>query len=73
MLPGAASVERLAGELATADFLLLTTRYDGWNEPNASMSYEADVASQVVAERFCKRSERGNYALLERCDRTPAR
>jgi hypothetical protein len=53
----------LAGELRTADYLLLTSRWDQWNEPNASSDYGSDAPSQVVDRLFSPVARRGSYVL----------
>lgn len=60
--------DRLAKEISSADWLALTSFYDDWNEPNASMSYASDELNLLVEERFCKVADHGSYQLLSRCD-----
>jgi hypothetical protein len=55
MDPGLADQEgsRLADDVASADWLLLTNFWTGWYEPNASSNFGSDQPNQVVADRFC--------------------
>ncbi len=59
----------LAADVASADWLILTNFWTGWNEPNASSIRGSDVPNQVVADQFCLV---GNYEealvlLYRRC------
>ena len=55
MDPGLADREGsgLADDIATADFLVLTNIWTGWNEPNASDEHLSDEHNQAVADNFC--------------------
>ena len=71
MDPGIADREgsRLADDVASADWLILTNFWTGWFEPNASSIRGSDAPNQVVAEQFCLV---GNYEdalvlLYQRC------
>jgi len=73
MDPGLADQEgsRLADDVATADWLVLTNFWTGWYEPNASSTFGSDAPNQVVADHFC---QVGNYLdalvlLYHRCDK----
>ncbi|MFZ4718067.1 MAG: hypothetical protein ACOYMR_01495 [Ilumatobacteraceae bacterium] len=73
MDPGLADNEgsRLADDVASADWLILTNFWTGWFEPNASSTFGGDAPNQVVADRFCLE---GNYLdalvlLYHRCDK----
>ncbi|MEO5723002.1 MAG: hypothetical protein ABIQ39_03740, partial [Ilumatobacteraceae bacterium] len=44
---------RLATDVASADWLVLTNFWTGWYEPNASSHFGSDAANQVVANQFC--------------------
>jgi hypothetical protein len=57
----------LARDLRGADVLILTARYDDWDEPNASSELGSTAPSNVVERRFCLRAREGSYRLLERC------
>ena len=55
MDPGLANEEgsRLADDVASADWLILTRYWSGWIEPNDSVVFGSDAPNQVVEERFC--------------------
>jgi hypothetical protein len=55
MDPGLANAEgsRLADDVASADWLILTRYWSGWIEPNDSVIFGSDLPNQVVEERFC--------------------
>ena len=59
----------LAGELRRADWLILTSAWDDWNEPNESSKLGSSEPNDVVRSKFCLRSESGEYRLYERCRR----
>ena len=69
MNPGLAN--RLGGnlpvELASADVLVLTDRFDGWSEPNASVRAGDPDASAVVAGRFCDVAGTATWRVLTPC------
>lgn len=73
MDPGLANREgsRLADDVASADWLILTRFWSQWIEPNDSIVFGSDVPNQIVEERFCLR---GSYQvdlarIYERCER----
>ena len=72
MDPGLADREGsgLADDIATADCLLLTNFWTGWNEPNASDEYLSDEHNQAVADNFCLvgQYEDNLVLLFERCE-----
>lgn len=72
MDPGLADAEGsgLADDIATADFLVLTNIWTGWNEPNASDLHLSDEGNQAVADHFCliERYQDNLVLLYERCD-----
>ncbi len=72
MDPGLADAEGsgLADDIATADFLVLTNIWTGWNEPNASDLHLSQEGNQAVADGFClvERYEDNLVLLFERCD-----
>ena len=72
MNPGVANRDGsgLAQEIASANFLLLSSRYGDWDEPNRSMQAGSDAANSVVARQFCEQRRYGHWRLLTRC--TPA-
>lgn len=75
MDPGLANAEDspLADELLTADWVILTSLWAGWYEPNASMEFGSDAPNQVIRDHFCEVGswESGLVRLLRRCDATP--
>jgi hypothetical protein len=44
---------RLADDVASADWVLLTNFWTGWYEPNSSSTFGSDAPNRVVADRFC--------------------
>jgi hypothetical protein len=60
----------LADDIATADFLVLTNIWTGWNEPNASGDFLSNEHNEAVAEHFCllDRFEDNLVLLFERCE-----
>ena len=71
MNPGTANREGsgLADELRKADWLILSSEWDGWNEPNESSKPGPAEPIEVVRDDFCLRLERREYRMYERCDR----
>ncbi len=67
--PGTAnrSGSSLASDLERTDVLLLTTRYDDWNEPNQSRRLGSRAPSAVVAHRFCQIAKSGTYTVFRKC------
>ncbi len=57
---------RLAEDIASADVLVLTDRYDAWTEPKASARDGPDAPNAVVRERFGLRAMHGAYAIYTR-------
>ena len=49
---------RLADDVASADWLVLTRFWSGWIEPNESVAFGPDKPNQVVEDNFCLR---GSY------------
>jgi hypothetical protein len=49
---------RLADDVASADWLVLTRFWSGWIEPNESVAFGPDVPNQIVEDNFCLR---GSY------------
>ncbi len=73
MDPGLANAprSRLASDVASSDWVILTGFWDGWREPNRSMNFGSDVPNQVLHDDFC---EVGNYQtglvrLFHRCNK----
>jgi hypothetical protein len=72
MDPGVANEEgsKLAGEVEKADFLVLSSVWDNWVEPNDSREVGSNKPNEIVARDFCRiGSYRDQYDLYERCDR----
>ena len=57
----------LARQLASADFLILTSAYDVWGEPNASRDYGSSAPNRIVRRDFCERGHYGLFRVLQRC------
>lgn len=68
MDPGSANApsSRLAADVATADVLFLSSRYENWNEPNASMLYGPDAANETVRSLFVPVARHGSYFIYVR-------
>lgn len=62
---------RLASDVASADWVLLTNFWTGWYEPNASIEFGSDEPNRIVAERFCLVGSYENALVLlyRRCER----
>jgi len=71
MDPGLANAEgsRLAADVASADFVLLTGLWAGWLEPNSSMDFGSGAPNEVINSTFCEvgRWEGEQAVLYERC------
>jgi hypothetical protein len=69
MNPGVANRpgSRLAADIATAQWLILSRRYAMWNEPNGSVVAGSDAPNKVVAKDFCVTNRQGPYEILRRC------
>ena len=71
MDPGLANAEgsSLAGDVASADFVILTGLWAGWSEPNASMDFGSDAPNEVIRDEFCvvDRWEDDQAVLYEHC------
>jgi hypothetical protein len=71
MDPGIANAEGspLAGEVASADWVLLTGFWAGWREPNTSMDFGPDAPNEVVRTQFClvQSFENDLVQLYHRC------
>jgi hypothetical protein len=57
----------LTKEISNADWVILTTRYDHWTEPNASAVAGPAEPNDVVRNNFCLRSRYGEWKLLYHC------
>lgn len=71
MDPGLANApgSRLADDLASADWALLTAFWAGWDEPNTSMDFGDPRPNEVIADDFCllREYEGGLVRLYYRC------
>lgn len=68
MNPGTATdaAERLADEISTSDILLLSSRYDEWEEPNDSRRLGPASANEVVDTEFRLVRSVGPYRIYQR-------
>ncbi|MCU1498680.1 MAG: hypothetical protein JWM47_2633, partial [Acidimicrobiales bacterium] len=57
----------MAGEVAAADWLILTHIWDGWQEPNGSRDLGSDAPNRVVRRDFCSAGVYGPYEVFRRC------
>jgi hypothetical protein len=70
MDPGVANAtgSRLASDVASADWLILSNVWSNWDEPNASRDVGPDDPNRVVAAQFCLvREYDGLFRLYQRC------
>jgi Dolichyl-phosphate-mannose-protein mannosyltransferase len=71
MDPGLANAtgSRLASEVASSDWVILTGFWDGWREPNSSMDFGSDEPNQVLRDNFCEVGtyQNGLVRLFHRC------
>ncbi|MEO7371642.1 MAG: hypothetical protein ABIZ69_12300, partial [Ilumatobacteraceae bacterium] len=71
MDPGLANApgSRLASEVASSDWIILTGFWAGWREPNSSMDFGSDVPNQVLKQDFCEVGsyQNGLVHLYHRC------
>ena len=64
---------RLASDVASADWLILTNVWDAWKEPNESSKVGSDAPNDVVRRDFCRVGQWGTidgtpmYELYRRC------
>ncbi|MDP9292108.1 MAG: hypothetical protein M3O82_07085 [Verrucomicrobiota bacterium] len=57
---------RLAGDIASADWVILDDVWDAWKEPNASAGFGSNAPQEVVANQFDSRGKFGHYELFAR-------
>ena len=57
---------RLAGDIRSADWLILDRRLDEWNEPNDSMRFGSNEPNEVVQSYFELSARHGSYDLYRR-------
>jgi hypothetical protein len=71
MDPGLANApgSRLSTDVASADWIILTGFWAGWNEPNSSMDFGSDAPNQVIRSSFCQVGDyqHGLVKLYHRC------
>ncbi len=70
MDPGIANADDsgLAGEVASADWLILSHVWDSWAEPNDSRLFGSNAPNEVVEQDFCRVGPTGEfYELYQRC------
>ena len=70
MDPGVANAKDsgLAGEVHRSDYVILSTVWDGWDEPNDSRKFGPDKPNQVLRKEFCQVGDFGGlYRLYQRC------
>jgi 4-amino-4-deoxy-L-arabinose transferase-like glycosyltransferase len=71
MDPGLANAagSPLASEVASSDWVILTSFWDGWREPNSSMDFGSDEPNQVLHKNFCEVNsyQNGLVRLFHRC------
>jgi hypothetical protein len=68
--PGVANAEGsgLAEDVASADWVILTSVWDDWDEPNEARVEGSDAPNAVLREQFCTvDTYDGLFELLERC------
>jgi hypothetical protein len=71
MDPGVANDDDsgLADEVRAADFLILSSVWDDWDEPNDSRIPGSNEPNEVVDELFCEVGDFGGlYRLMARCE-----
>jgi len=59
---------RLASDIASADWLVLSRLWDGWNEPNESSKFGSDAPMRVVEQKFQLCFRNGAYAIYRKRD-----
>ena len=57
---------RLAGDIRSADWLILDHRLDQWNEPNDSRRFGSNEPNEVVQSYFELSARQGSYDLYRR-------
>jgi hypothetical protein len=57
--------DELADDVASADVLVLSHRWDNWVEPNESVDFGPPTANDVVREQFCRADDAGTDAVFE--------
>jgi len=69
MNPGSANRvgSGLAEQLATADWLILTDKYDRWGESNPAITAGPELPNRIVQSRFCRVADFPPWSLYRRC------
>jgi hypothetical protein len=63
----------LSDELRRADLVIVSKRWDHWDEPNDSMKPGDPEPARVFRDRFCRIGDYGDgFSLYEPCDATPS-
>ena len=57
---------RLAADVASAEWLVLSNRFDEWGEANASSNFGSDAPNQVIRTQFTTVLERPPFKVLRR-------
>lgn len=57
---------RLAGDIASADWVVLNRAWDNWREPNRCVENGPDEPNRVVLSNFTRVAESGPYLLFQR-------
>jgi hypothetical protein len=57
---------RLAADVASANWLVLTHHWDSWSEPNESVKFGSDAPTRVVQEKFQLCAQYGSYDVYRR-------
>jgi hypothetical protein len=78
MDPGVANDKgsRMAGDLRSADIVILSSVWNDWDEPNDARKFGPNLPNEILKRDFClvQRFGRGGvYELYRRCDRSPQR
>lgn len=60
-------------QLAKSDFLVLSSDWDKWKEPNTNRRYDSRAANVLVRDKFCQRGVFGQVKVLENCRSSPDR
>lgn len=60
-------------QLAKADFLVLSSDWDTWTEPNTNRLFDSSTANSLVRDRFCLRGVFGPVKVLQNCRLSPER
>jgi hypothetical protein len=56
----------LSQQISGNEWLILTSEWDGWSEPNASMVYRSDAPNRVVRSQFSKVGAWGPWELMRK-------